>query len=181
MRGDAMASNVILEGNGANAFKGYIESKCGEFGTCISFLLTSPPQFYEKLKPGLIELSDNTSMVKPSKESIYEDFDWNTFLSGKYVANFDYVPGAKSENELWLCPDGSFRSKLKRTGLLKEDAKAYQGKKSGTWSTKSVGKTGVLTITIAKMAPVQLDLLIDQDRIFINGKRYFAMLTDVCK
>ncbi len=180
MRGDAMASNVILEGNG-RSFKGYIESKCGDFGNCITFLLISPPQFFSTLKAGLLELSDNTTMVEPSLKSIYDDFDWNELLSGKYLANFDYVPGAKSENELWLCADGSFRSKLKRTGLLKDDVKEYQGNKRGNWETSSIGKTGLLMLNIDKVGPLKLELLIDNDRLYINGKRYFAMLTDDCK
>jgi len=180
MRGDALASNVILEGNGAS-FKGYIEAKCGDYGTCISFLLLCPPQFYDKLKVGLLELSDNTSMVEPSMQSIYDDFDWNKFLSGKYIANFDYVPGAKSENELWLCSDGTFRSKLKRSGFLKEEVKEYQGKKNGNWKTSSVGKTGILTLDINKMGSLEIELTMDNDRLFINGKRFFAMLTDECK
>jgi len=181
MRGDALASNVIIEGYGASSFKGYIEAKCGEFGTCISFLLLCPPQFYDSLKEGLLQLSDNTSMVKPSLSSVYEKFDWREFLSGKYVANFDYVPGAKSESEIWLCPDGSFRSKLKRGGTLKNDANEYQGKKSGTWKTSSIGKTGILTLEIDKMDRIDLDLLIENERLFVNGKRFFAMLTNECK
>ena len=180
MRGDAIASNVILEGNGSS-FKGYIEAKCGDYGMCISFLLLCPPQFYDKLKPGLLELSDNTSMVEPSMASIYDNFDWNNFLSGKYIANFDYVPGAKSENELWLCADGTFRSKLKRSGLLKEEAKEYQGKKSGNWEITSVGKNGTLILDIAKMGILEVDVTMDNDRLFINGKRFFAMLTNDCK
>lgn len=181
MRGDAMASNIILEGNGAMGFKGYVEAKCGKFGTCITILLTSPPQFFEEQKKAVIEFSDNTQLVKPSKTNIYDDFDWKAFLSGKYLANFAYVPGAKSEDEFWLCPDGTFRSKLKRSGALKNEVKEYQGKKSGSWSTNSVGKTGTLTLDINKMGPVEIDLMIENDRVFLNGYRFFAMLTDDCK
>ncbi len=102
-------------------------------------------------------------------------------LPGKYIANFDYVLGAKSENELWLCADGSFRSKIKRSGLLKDDVKEYQGKKSGSWETSSIGKSGKLTINIDKMELLEVDLLIENDRLYLNGKRYFSMLTDECK
>jgi hypothetical protein len=179
-RGDAIASNVILEKN-TFTFKGYIEAKCGEFGNCISFLLLSSPQNFEKLKSGLIEMSDNTIFVEPSLKSIYDNFNWKEFLSGKYLANFDFVPGSKSENEIWLCPDGTFRSKIVKKGLLKDEAKEFQGKKKGTWDTSSMGPKGILTLNVDKIGEVSLELGIDNDRIFLNDKRYFVMYTDECK
>ncbi len=179
-RGETLASNVVLL-NKTTGFKGYIEAKCGPYGACVSFLLLCSSQNFDALKKGVIEMSDNTEFVEPSDKGFYDDFDWKEFLSGKYLASYEYEPGAKSENELWLCPDGTFRSKLKRTGLLKEEAKALQGKQKGTWETSSVGPEGELVLHFAKQDDVELDMLIDEDRIFMNERKYFVMLSDQCK
>jgi hypothetical protein len=179
-RGDAIASNVILSDRTTD-FKGYIEARCGPYGVCVSVLLLGSPQNFEALKQGVIDMSDHTEFVEPSDQGFYDDFDWNEFLAGKYLASYEFKPGAKSENELWLCPDGSFRSKLKRTGLLKEDAKAFQGKQTGTWETPSVGPNGKLILHFSKQGDITLDLLIDDDRIFLNERKYFVMISDQCK
>jgi hypothetical protein len=126
-------------------------------------------------------MSDNTIFVEPSLKSIYDNFNWKEFLSGKYLANFDFVPGSKSENEIWLCPGGTFRSKIVRKGLLKDEAKKFQGKKKGTWETSSIGANGILTLQVDKIGAVNIDLGIDNDRVYLNGNRFFAMFTDDCK
>lgn len=179
-RGNALASNVVLLDK-TTGFKGYIEAKCGPYGTCIGFLLLCSPQNYDELIKGLMEMSDNTEFVEPSNKGFYDDFDWKEFLSGKYLASYEYEPGAKSENELWLCADATFRSKLKRTGLLKEEAKTLQGKQKGTWETSSIGPEGKLVLHFAKQGELELNLLIDEDRIFLNERKHFVMFTDQCK
>lgn len=179
-RGDAIASNVILEQKTTD-HKGYIEAKCGEYGRCIGIFLISAPQFFEDLKKDLMAFTDDIHFVEPSDKGFYDDFNWKEFLSGRYLASYEYAPGAKSENEIWLCPDGSFRTKLKRSGDLKAQASQFQGKKKGTWETSSIGETGILVLNFKKEGKVEIPLQIDDDRIFLNGRRHFVMFTDECK
>jgi hypothetical protein len=179
-RGNSLASNIILQYK-TNNTKGYIESQCGPYGICISATLFSSPEDFAKVKMALYEFMDGLTWVEPNLAGAYSDFDWQAFLSGRHLLNYDYVPNAKSENDIWLCPDGTFTTKLKRGGLLKDQAKDYTGTKKGTWETSAIGQTGILVLNYEKLPPLEVKLKIDDDRIYLNEKRHFAMKATVCK
>jgi len=179
MRGKSLASNIILQQATSNT-KGYIEMLCGPFGDCITATLFSSPQDFEKVKKSLIEFMDGLTWLEPNLEADYADLNWHEFLSGKHLLNYDYVPDAKAENDVWLCPDGSITTKLKRSGLLKNQAADYKGTKKGTWATSSIGQTGKLILTYDKLPVLEVDLKMEDDRVFLNGKRHFAMRATVC-
>lgn len=178
-RGKSLASNIILEQATSNT-KGYIEMQCGPFALCISATVFSSPQDFDKVKKSLIEFMDALTWVEPNLEADYAEFNWHEFLSGKHLLNYDYVPNAKAENDIWLCPDGSFTTKLKRSGLLKKQVAEYKGTKKGSWKTSSVGQTGKLILTYDKLPVLEVDLKMEDDRVFLNGKRHFAMKATVC-
>ena len=181
-RGDGIASEVVLVGGSeGKGYRAYIEGKCSDFGVCIVYFLVVPEQHFESGKKGLQAFADNTNLVRPDPTSIYSSFDWKGFLANKYLASFEYQPGAKSENEIWLCGDGTFRSKLKRGPELKAEGREYQGKKNGTWKTTSVGQDGMLQLTFKNLTPIEVPLRIEEDRIFINGRRHYALLSDKCR
>ena len=179
-RGSSLASEIILTEKTGNG-KGYIESQCGPYGTCVSATLLGAPQDFEKMKKALYAFMDGISWVEPNLEADYADFNWQEYLSGKHLLNYDYVPQAKAENDIWLCPDGTFTTKLKRGGLLKDQAQSYKGTKKGTWETSSMGQTGVLKLSYQKLPALDVTLKIDDDRIFLNDKRHFVMKATVCK
>ena len=179
-RGKSLAGNIGLTQKTSDAV-GYIESQCGPFGICITATLFSSPQDFEKNKAALIEFMDALTWVEPNLQADYADFNWHEFLSGKQLLNYDYVPNAKAENDIWLCPDGTFTTKLKRSGLLKDQSKEYKGTKKGTWETTSVGQTGVLILNYQKLPPLEVSLKIEDDRVFLNDKRHFAMKATVCQ
>ena len=179
-RGKSLASQVILEQKTMDT-RDYIESQCGSYGMCVSAILLGAPQDFEKMQKALYEFMDGITWVEPNLDADYGDFNWNEYLAGKHLLNYDYVPNAKAENDIWLCPDSSFTTKLKRGGLLKDQAKNYKGTKKGTWETSSVGQTGVLTLNFEKLQPLKVSLKIDDDRILLNDKRHFVMKATVCK
>jgi hypothetical protein len=179
-RGDGIASKVILK-NRTTDYKAYIEAKCSDYDRCVGGLLVAAPQNYEKLKKGLIEFMDNMTFAAPSKESIYAFFNWQEYLSNKYLMNYTPAREGKSENEIRLCENGTFLMKLKRTGQLKNDAEAYKGKTTGTWETFSSGPTGKLLLHFEQLPDLELSLLIENDQVFINSKRYFLMYGATCR
>jgi len=179
-RGNSLASEIILAQKTIDG-KGYIETQCGPYGTCVSATLLGAPQDFDRMQKALYEFMDNITWVEPNLLADYGDFTWSEYLSGKHLLNYDYVPKAKSENDLWLCPDGTFTTKLKRGGLLKDQAQKYKGTKKGSWSTSSAGQMGVLILNYEKLPPLEVTLKIDDDRIYLNDKRHFVMKATVCK
>jgi hypothetical protein len=179
-RGKSIASQIVLTQKTSDD-KGYIETQCGPFGVCISATLFAAPQDFDKLQKSLYEFMDAISWVEPNLEADYGDFSWHEYLSGKHLLNYDYVPNAKAENDIWLCADGTFTTKLKRGGLLKDEVQSYKGTKKGTWTTLSTGQNGLLTLNYDKLPPLEVVLKIDEDRIFLNEKRHFVMKATVCK
>ena len=179
-RGKSIATMLTLTAKTTNT-RGYLEVQCGPYGKCITAVLLGAPQHFEQMQTALYSFMDSLTWVEPNLAADYSDFNWHDFLAGKHLLNYDYVPHAKAENDIWLCPDGTFTTKLKRSGLLKDQARNYKGTKKGTWETTSVGPTGVLTLNYAKLPPLTVKLAIKDDRIYLNDKRHFAMAATVCK
>lgn len=179
-RGKSLASEIILAQKTTNT-RGYIETQCGSYGNCITATLLGAPQDFARMQKALYEFMDKITWVEPNLMADYGDFNWPEYLSGKHLLNYDYVPNAKSENDLWLCTDGTFTTKLKRGGLLKDQVQNYKGTKKGTWETSSVGQKGVLKLNYEKLPPLEVSLKIDDDRIYLNDKRHFVMKATICK
>jgi len=87
----------------------------------------------------------------------------------------------KKENHLWLCADGTFKSKLNRKGLAKESSSKYYGKKKGTWKAEGVGATGKLYLSFKKLNEIEVQLEITDEKIHMNNERYFVMESPNCK
>ncbi len=181
MKGDLLTSGVILTGTDQNINKGFIAARCGEYGRCVSALLICEGKYLEDMKKSVDDFLESVTFVNPIIKNEYDGFDWKQFLGNKKFMHYGNVVGTKSVNEVWLCEDGSFMSKLKRTGIVKGDIGKYKGKHKGTWSTSSFGKTGTLTLNFDKLPPVEVELLIDEEQIFMNGKRHVALAAAMCK
>ncbi|HEY5825824.1 MAG TPA: hypothetical protein VIT44_15725 [Cyclobacteriaceae bacterium] len=186
MRGsETLAANAKLTGTGVNKqSKIYLEAKCSPAGFCLTFVLTAEPSSFHNVKRALQEFVDNTSFGQPTNESPYINFDWKKFLSGKILLASGYENNSKRENEVSLCADGTFRSDITRTGIFKDQAKGYQGNKTGNWSVKSDGEKATITLTFKskkKLAPFSVELVAKDEHIYINGQRYFIGESDACR
>jgi hypothetical protein len=180
---DVIAAVGTVAGANANnsQLKVYAEAKCSPYGFCISFLSTADALNFEKVKKTVQTIVDNTIFQAPSNESPYKNFDWKKFLSGKIIMAMGYDQNSKKIDEVDLCADGTFESRITRTGIFKGQAKDYTGKKQGTWDVKSNGEKATISLTFKKLPPVDVELVAKDEEIYINGTRHFAGESQVCQ
>lgn len=162
-------------------FVGYAVAIDGGHGWTMTISLLSPVSQYEAYRKNFDQLVASSLVEEPSLGSIYGDFNWPEFLKNKYLMSYLSSTQYKEQNEVWLCADGTFRSKIKSKGMLKVEDSAYKGKKKGTWTAEGIGEKGKLHLYFTKNDDVVLDLEIRDDKIFINGGRFFALENNECK
>jgi hypothetical protein len=179
---DVIGTMAKLVGNSANnQAKIYLEAKCSPNGFCVSYVSTSDAVSFENVKKALQQFVDNTVFSKPSNESPYKNFDWKKFLSGKILLSFGYENNSKREDQVNLCEDGTFHSTLTRTGIFKDQAKGYQGKKRGKWDVRSNGERATLTFTFDKVPPVDVEIEAREEEVYVKGIRYFVGESEGCE
>lgn len=161
-------------------YKGYAVAIDGGHGWTMTLSLLAPVNLYEAYRKNFDQLVASSIVEEPSIGSIYGDFDWPKFLNNKYMMSYLSSTQYKEQNEIWLCADGTFRSKIKTKGLLKVEKSAYKGRKKGTWMAEGVGEEGKLHLYFTKNDDLILDIEIKDDKIFINGGRFFALENNTC-
>jgi hypothetical protein len=173
MRGDVLALEMVVK-NSSNNLLGYAEAKCADYGWCVIYLMITPEYMYEESKKALIQFMDNSTMGEPSLGNLYENFDWPEKLKNKYLATYISNPYVKNSNQVWLCADGTFRSKLqqKNIGNL---SKKQKGNRSGTWEGRGIGSKGELTLHFKKTDPLTVELELKDDKLYIKGQRFYVM------
>lgn len=185
IQGDMISSEVVPQGNMVNtATKGFAVARCGPFRNCITCIAIGPAQAYNDMKLAVESFMRDASFSEPSNISIYVDFDWKEFLSGKTLISLAAMQGATGEgtkeNVFDLCSDGSFTGRIKKKGAMKQFNASYKGNQSGTWASESIGETGVIKLNFKKLPAVELPISIKEEKIFVNGERYFAAKSDKC-
>lgn len=173
MRGDVLAVELIVK-NSTNSRLGYAEAKCADYGWCVMYLMITPEYMYEESKAGLIAFMDNSKLGEPTLGSIYENFNWPEKLKNKYLATYISNPYVKKNNQVWLCADGTFKSKIQQKGFG-ELSKKYKGNKSGTWEGRGMGPKGELILNFKKADPVSVALELNDDKLYIEGSRFYFM------
>ena len=94
-----------------------------------------------------------------------------------YLSSTQY----KEQDEIWLCGDGSFKSKVKSKGRLVTEKSPYKGSRKGTWTAEGIGEKGKLNLATSKGENLSLSMEIKDDKIFVNGTRFFALKNDQCR
>ncbi len=176
-RGDVMYADVKVAGTSTGNYQAYVEAKCGAYGKCVVFFLISQANNFDELKEQLTQIVDNTTLKKPSENTRYDDFNWQEFLSGKYLASINQrnYKNQKEINEVHLKKDGKFRSRIEQRGMVDQKKSEYWGNNKGEWSIEGSGKEATLVLNFKKHEPLQIGLVIDEDKIYLNGQRFYAM------
>ena len=161
----------------------YAEAKCGEYGSCFVLFLMAWKDSYEAAKTDLSKMMKNTALVEPYLQNLHDNFDWSEFLNEKYLYSYLYDGVQQKSNNLWLCPDNTFKLELKRKGaaIVKNNRK-YYGKTSGSWSVEGMGPKSKVTLDFNKdLDPVTFEIEIRVNKIYINGDRHFTVKNNDCK
>ncbi len=177
-------SEITAEGEYINkGFKGFAISRCSPSGPCVTTLMTAPVQYYEAVKNTVTEFMKSSTFEAPSNASPYADFDWQDFLSNKVLVTYASAQGGSKENMIHLCRDGSFTATLKKKGFFKEQNPAYKGNLAGQWTAKGDGEKATIQFifTNKSLAPVEVPLTINDEKVTSNGERYFVGKSDKCK
>lgn len=173
MRGEVLAVELVVK-NSTNNLLGYAEAKCADYGWCVMYLMITPEYIYEESKKGLIQFMDNSSLGEPTLGSLYANFDWPEKLKNKYLATYISNPYVKKNNQVWLCADGTFKSKIQQKGMG-DLSKKYKGSKSGTWEGRGIGPNGELILNFKKADPVTVRLELKDDKVYVEGTRFYVM------
>lgn len=180
IKGNRMEGNFEVTGS-REPYRGYAVAIDGGHGWTLSMSLLSPVNRYEKFRKDFDALVASSSVEEPSIGSIYGDFNWPEFLKNKYLMSYLSSTQYKEQDEIWLCADGTFRTKIKSKGRLVVEKSKYKGNKKGTWTAEGIGENGKLFLSFSKDDPVTLVMEIKDDKIFINGGRFFALENNQCK
>jgi hypothetical protein len=177
-------NTLIAELNVSGApepFEGKAVAIEGGHGWTIGMILLSPSNKYEEHEKNFDQLLASSVVEAPSLATIYGNFNWSEFLKSKYLMSYLSSTEYREQDEIWLCPDGSFRTKIKSKGKLVTEKSPYKGNTKGTWKAEGVGEKGKLILSTTKGATETLDMEIKEDKIFINGGRFFALEYNDCK
>jgi hypothetical protein len=159
----------------------YAVARCSPHGPCVIALMTAPSQGYEQARTVAEGFMRRASFEPPSTASPYANLDWKKFLGGKMVVSFAMAESGTREGYVHLCPDGSFKANVKKTGYMKGFNPEYKGNMKGTWSADGIGDQGTLMLSFKKDPPVRIELLIQEEKVYLAGERCFVAQSDQCK
>jgi len=159
----------------------YAEALPGKEGFTIVFILLSPLKDYESFRKDFSVLVNSAALEEPTIGDKYGDLVWGAFLQNKHLMSYISAGHQREKNEVWLCVDGTFRSKIKAGKLASELKRQYRGTNKGTWRAEGTGKNGQLYLTFNSKEPLTLEMEISDDKIFLNGSRYFILENTTCK
>ncbi len=176
-------SEVQAEGESINkSYRGFIIGKCGGYGPCVSLFMITPAQFFEGIRDEMLSLMRSGEFSEPGPADIYADFDWQRFLANKTLVAFELMEFSKRQNTIDLCVDGTFRAQVKQSGWFRQNGNNYKGKNGGTWSVKGTGPQTILHLDFndKKLAPLEIVLRIEDEKIYANDERYYAGFSQRC-
>ena len=99
------------------------------------------------------------------------------------LVTYASAQGGSKETIIHLCKDGSFSAAIKKKGFFKEQNPAYKGNMAGQWSAKGDGEKATMQFifTNKSLAPIEIAMTIQEEKIIVNGERYFVGKSDKCK
>jgi len=175
-------SEVYAEGPAINkSFKGFGATRCNPAGPCVTAIAIVPAQYYEPVKKSIQEFMKTSYFDEPKNISLHADLNWKEYLKGKMLITFADTEVGSKENIVHLCSDGTFKARIRKKGMIKqEENPEYSGKLNGTWEASGVGEQGVVKLTFKKLEAATFNIQIKDEKVTINGERYFVAESDEC-
>lgn len=180
IEGNRMTGNFEVTGSRV-PYKGFAVAIDGGHGWTLTMSLLSPVDKYEDYMKNFDQLLTSSVVEEPSIGTMYGDFNWAEYLKNKYLMSYISSTQYKEQDEIWLCGTGTFRTKIKSKGRLVTEKSPYKGSRKGTWTAEGIGEKGKLNLSTSKGENVTLEMEIKDDKIFINGGRFFALENTDCK
>jgi len=162
-------------------FMGYAVAIEGDYDWTIVMIILSPIKNKDTYMKNFNQLLASSVIQEPSIGTLYGDFNWSEFLKNKYLMSYLSSAQYKEQDEIWLCANGTFRAKIKSKGKLVVEKSPYKGNNKGTWTAEGIGEKGKLYLSVSKNNDATLEMEIKDDKIFINGGRFFALENENCK
>lgn len=158
-------------------------AKCGEFGQCtVSFLVGNLKQM-PKARQSQEEFMQSLAFEKPDPNAAQEPFDWQTFLPDKHIFTYYHMQSNPHKSNLHLCPDGTFTSDISRKVAI-DALDQYAGRQKGTYKFESL-ENGTAQLTLSfqkkKLPPLQVNLMMEDDKLYMNEIRVMAIVNTDCK
>ncbi len=182
--GDLIYADVVGEGENLNrANKLFIIARCGGYGPCVTLLMATPQQFYQTVREEMLTMMKSGTFSEPGDRDIYVNFDWQQFLTNKMLVAFELQELSKRQNVIDLCGDGTFSANVRQSGWFNQGDTSYKGRNKGSWSVSSNGPQTILRLEFEnkKLAPLEIQMRIEEEKIFANSRRYYAGYSQKCE
>lgn len=155
--------------------KGTVLARCGEYGVCVTALVYGPARLLEDYFTNLVPLLTAIEFSEPISKEKLDAFDWQKELTGKYLLAYERDVASKKQSQIWLYFDGTFKSKLSRTGLFKDSAGDYKGTKKGSYLiyNQDQGKPAKLVLLYNNLPEIELTLTRKDNQSLANDQVFY--------
>ena len=182
IRERVLSSEVVMAGSNTDKSKrGYAIALCGDHGPCVICLATMASGNYEAVVKVAEQFISSSKLEKPSSASIYDNFDWKKFLTGKMLTTYVFQEKGSKETTVNLCADGTFVARASKKGIMKSQNPEYRGKQNGIWTAEGIGPSGNLHLEFKKLPAIDVSMMIKEEKIYAYGERYFAAESTGCR
>lgn len=170
---DIMTAKINVPGN--DLVEGRLLARCGPYGYCLTAMVFGQKVEMKNYQGKLDPIITQIEFVKPIPRSEIDVFDWQKELTGKYLFAYDREKSSKKEGQIWLNLDGTFKSKMKSTGMFKEQTGKYKGTKKGSYLiyNEKNGAPAKLVLLFSKLPELSLPLEKKEDQFYINGQVFY--------
>ena len=147
--GNRMTGNFEVTGSRV-PYIGYAVAIDGGYGWTLTLSLLCPVDKYDDFKKNFNQLITSSIVEEPSIGTMYGDFNWPEFLKDKYLMSYLSSTQYKEQNEIWLCGDGTFKSKIKTKVCSKLKTAPTKAERREPGWQKVLGKKALFIYTSLK-------------------------------
>ena len=181
--GDVTTQGVLLEADYTvsgtpDPLRGRVTTIIGDHGYGVFFIAAAAADDFESVRSAVERMSASVSLVAPVAAPAPPPGSWQQQLAGRKLSYFFTRSGYTEEEYLWLCPDGRFFRSMNSGGFGGGASGAFQSQNGGRWEASGNAQSGILSLSYNDGASATYALSIEDDKLFLDGSRYFREVTD---